>query len=604
MDPNLAPSFAVLLAADSDFAMPTTDKDVQAALDSFGAIFKKTRGDANIAVRAELLAGLALLHTHHRDLAPLLAVLSSAQQLCLATALALDFPTLGADPAWPTLVARRIIAKKAPGLTPKKRRPAAADAPEGQIQKPGGVPKRPLRPVPDADRPQKKMKDSAGRARTSVSGDSSAGDSGSDVELPQPPPAPGRPGAPGLLMPAALGCGPVFDALVSAGCAHRWVATELLEQSIPAAYRSRLFCGRRWTSKARNAYDKMIARQSSKHPVSSRREDPRNVAFPHRLTFAYAADDGLELDAEHLRLVCEGERLSDWAGVPGRLIGGHTARSEFKAVLDELRTAWEAVSTAARRREHVGAPALQNLIDLFVVFLERRYARFAVVLPAGRPREEILANVARQLGELRTYFTDFSRVLADGASRLPYAEQARFAGDRYLSLFAPAMRQILDSDCGRSPADAPPGGGGSCGSAGTPPPSTRPVRGTLQLHSPAAPPAREPAPPPYPSPPYTTLQLTPSAWPHFSPYPPAYANLGFPTPPPPAACPASFGPGPFVWGGYGGPPGGYPPAPGVEPLPDTPPAPPSYRAPASVKAEPGPSRTRKEGTGDGSSGRL
>ena len=101
MDPNLAPSFADLLAADSDFAMPTTDKDVQAALDSFGATFKKTRGDANVAVRAELLAGLALLHTHHLDLAPLLAALSSPQQLCLATALDLDFPSLGADPTWP-----------------------------------------------------------------------------------------------------------------------------------------------------------------------------------------------------------------------------------------------------------------------------------------------------------------------------------------------------------------------------------------------------------------------------------------------------------------------------------------------------------------------
>ena len=604
MDPNLAPLFADLLGADSDFVMPTTDIDVQEALASFGAIFKKTRGDANVAARAELLAGLALLHTNHRDLAPLLATLSSAQQLCLATALDLDFPLLGADPTWPTLVARRVTAKKAPGLTPKKRRPAAADAPEGQPQRPGGVPKLPLRSVPDADRPQKKAKGSAERTSTSASGDSSAGDSGSDVELTQPPPAPGRPGAPGTLMPAALGCGPAFDALVSAGCAHRWVATELLEQSIPIAYRSRLFCGRLWTPKARNAYDKMIARQSSKHPVSSRREDPRNVAFPHRLTFAYASDDGLDLDAEHLRLVSEGERLSDWAGVPGRLIGGHTARSEFKAALDELRSAWEAVSTAARRLEHVGAPAVQNLTDLFVVFLERRYARFAVVLPAGRPREEILANVARQLGELRTYFTDFSRVLADCASRMPYAEQARFAGDRYLSLFAPAMRQILDSDCGRSPADAPPGGGGSCGSAGTPSPSSRPARGTPKLHSPAAPPAREPAPPPYSPLPSATLPPTPSVWPHFSPYPSTYAGLGFSTPPPPAACPASFGPGPFVWGGYGGPPSGYPLAPGSGLPTGASLASPPYHAPATVKAEPGSSRPGKEGTGDGSSGGL
>ena len=66
MDPNLAPSFADLLAADSDFVMPTADIVVQAALASFGAVFKKTRGDANVAARAELLAGLALPHTNPR----------------------------------------------------------------------------------------------------------------------------------------------------------------------------------------------------------------------------------------------------------------------------------------------------------------------------------------------------------------------------------------------------------------------------------------------------------------------------------------------------------------------------------------------------------
>ncbi len=43
--------------------MPTNDKEVQAALASFGAVLKKTSNDANVAVRADLLAGLALLHT-------------------------------------------------------------------------------------------------------------------------------------------------------------------------------------------------------------------------------------------------------------------------------------------------------------------------------------------------------------------------------------------------------------------------------------------------------------------------------------------------------------------------------------------------------------
>ena len=593
MDPNLAPSFADLLAADSDFVMPTTDKEVQAALDSFGAIFKKTRGDANVAVRAELLAGLALLHTHHLDLAPLLAALSPPQQLCLATALDLDFPSLGADPTWPTLVARRIVAKQAPGLTPKKRRPAAADAPEGQIQKPGGAPPPPPQPAPGADRQKRKKKAAAaGGAQIPSSAESSADGSGSDVEVLQPPPAPVGPIAPGDLMPAELGCGPAFDALVAAGCARRWLGTDLMEQSIPVGYRSRLFCGRLWASKARIEYDKMITRQSSKRPITSRREDPRNVAFPHRLTFAFALDDGLELDAEHLRLVSEGERISDWAGLAGRVIGGNTGRAAYKATLDELATAWEAVSTAARRLEHVGAPAIQNLIDLFVVLLERRYVRFAAVLPAGRPREEILANVARQLGELRSYFADFNRVLADCASRMPYGEQARFAGTRYLTLFTPAMRQILESDCGRPSAGAPPpllGEGGGHGPPAPPPPPAKSPRGILRPTTPAVSFADTYIPVHHaftPAP--TVMELPPS--PTYWPPPPAYVAPFSPGPARVVASPASLGA--FAWGGQCGPSGCPTPVPvGGSPFQIPPTTPASY---TPVKAEPGTTRPKKD----------
>jgi hypothetical protein len=69
-----------MLAAELEFVMPTNDKDVQAALASFGAVLKKTRGDAHVEDRAELLAGLALVSTHHLNLQPLVAVLTIAQQ--------------------------------------------------------------------------------------------------------------------------------------------------------------------------------------------------------------------------------------------------------------------------------------------------------------------------------------------------------------------------------------------------------------------------------------------------------------------------------------------------------------------------------------------
>ena len=45
-------------AAESDFVLPTTDQEIQAALISFGADFKKMKGDVHAAVRADLLAGL------------------------------------------------------------------------------------------------------------------------------------------------------------------------------------------------------------------------------------------------------------------------------------------------------------------------------------------------------------------------------------------------------------------------------------------------------------------------------------------------------------------------------------------------------------------
>ncbi len=55
MAANTAASFADILAAELDYVIPTNhvtnDKDVQATLASFGAVFNKTRNDAKVAVR-------------------------------------------------------------------------------------------------------------------------------------------------------------------------------------------------------------------------------------------------------------------------------------------------------------------------------------------------------------------------------------------------------------------------------------------------------------------------------------------------------------------------------------------------------------------------
>ena len=110
MAANAAPSFADILAADSAYDMPADDKGVRVALDSFGVVFIKRKGDASDAVRADLLAGLALLHTHHLNLEPLVKVLTIAQQQTLSTALGLDFQAHGTDATWPSMLGRRIVA--------------------------------------------------------------------------------------------------------------------------------------------------------------------------------------------------------------------------------------------------------------------------------------------------------------------------------------------------------------------------------------------------------------------------------------------------------------------------------------------------------------
>jgi hypothetical protein len=211
-------------------------------------------------------------------------------------------------------------------------------------------------------------------------------------------------------------------------------------------YLPRLFRGRLWPDKLRLAYDKMIKKQPATRPALSRREDPTHVAFQHRLKFAFAPDDGPKLDAVHLRLVCAGERLSDWSGGAACTLGGTAARSLYTHLLKELSAVWADVTGAVGRGEHIGAPSSLLLTELLLNIVERRYARFALVLPAGRAREEILANVARQFGELRTYFAAFDASLADCASQVVYGQQAQWIGQKVLGLFAPAVTSILTAD--------------------------------------------------------------------------------------------------------------------------------------------------------------
>ncbi len=64
--PEIEIPFNLLLRADSEQPLPDTDANVVAALDGYGAVFKKNRKEASD--RLELLACLMWVHAHQLDL--------------------------------------------------------------------------------------------------------------------------------------------------------------------------------------------------------------------------------------------------------------------------------------------------------------------------------------------------------------------------------------------------------------------------------------------------------------------------------------------------------------------------------------------------------
>ncbi len=135
---------------------------------------------------------------------------------------------------------------------------------------------------------------------------------------------------------------------------------------------------------------------------------------------------------------------------------------------------------------------------------------------ASRAREEILANIARQLGELRTYFASFDASLADCASRLDYSRQARWVGSRVYALFAPAVTLILATDgdsIDASPAASAGGAGGYPGSPAAPSPASKSPKSILKGQPSGVTPAPYAPPPAYFSPPAGAPAAAAPSWP-------------------------------------------------------------------------------------------
>ena len=377
-------------------------------------------------------------------------------------------------------------------------------------------------------------------------------------------------------MPSTLGSGAAFTDLIAARCQRAWVSLNEIENGVPDSYRCHVARAKLWGSKDRQTYDKMVKAQKKLRDRSQRRENPVLVACPHRLRFVFNRDDEVPLEAQHLVMVCAGESLSDWSGADGPLFGGSRGRADLEYALRELQTSWSAVTRAFESNQQIGAPASSALFTRVFNLLARRYERYAAILPPGRVREELLANVARQLAEIRVYFHTFNEKLADRCGRRPYEEQAYYAGSRYMTLLKPVVTFLLDAEDGAADLGSLAGSAGSCagGGGGTgfgagfgtpfaatfPPPARRKLAVTFADGA-GGPSFLPPQAPPQPAP--LPASPGPSGWPGYpgysaSPaayyYPPAGAAYTQPAPGPPISPTAAGGP----WSGYAGPISGSP----------------------------------------------
>jgi hypothetical protein len=98
--------------------------------------------------------------------------------------------------------------------------------------------------------------------------------------------------------------------------------------------------------KERATYDRMIAHQRDEHRRGARCWNPSSVARPHRLAFAFRDDDGLNLDAKHLALVCPSKRLCD-------LRPGARGRIDYQRLLGEMREACLPVVDAIKSGQQI-----------------------------------------------------------------------------------------------------------------------------------------------------------------------------------------------------------------------------------------------------------
>ena len=444
-------TFRALLDEDSETKL-TFDNDSQVVemLTDLGAKFDNGSSKAKANARAELLAGYNWVTLHGEDLGLQMSRAPEARWRSLSEALNLDFDKFSVLPEWPSILCRRaFIWAHGDQGPPKRKLPSGAS---GQIQKPGG----------GSAGASDGGGGSGGKSRKSGSKGADSGKanrSSSDDSSDTSPHGGGSPVVPPSTlapMPSILGHDAAFDSLVDAVCALPWLATERLKAEIPSLLWPILWKGVVWNSRTRKDYDSMIKAQSKPGSFSSRTEDCALPGAIFRLALVYDGDAGLLDSARILAWLVVAEKSADFTGVGLSRHGGATGRSAFTEHRKQLASSWSAVELDIGAGQAVSGVSSTTFAENLYQVLDRRYSRFQDQLPAGVVREEVLANCARQCREVRAYMADFLADISSRASLLDHGKRPFFIGNRFLTLFKPAMTVLLDAAAGAIPGGIAP----------------------------------------------------------------------------------------------------------------------------------------------------
>ena len=557
MPPAAKTTFLSLFAEESAAALPSGDAEISAALDAYGAVYKTGSTKKLKEIRAETLAGLSWLHLNHEDVASALKRIAVPHQQLLASALGLDYDAHSAKPQWPTMLSRAIAARAVPGDTPvkKKRKPVASS----RAEKPGAKSSAELEDddveevhasdeeadpwsapqLPPKKKPAKGGKSSAGAKKPAAAASPSASDeddSGTGSAA-----LPGHDIPP---MPDSYTDNADIVARADKLCRLSWIGSTLMANCLPIKYRRILYLDGNLSQQARREYDKMVELQRGKASRMSRVESISAPLFPHRMSLAFGHDEGLAADGRALALIAKCERSSDFGAVSAT--AAETAlHQEYKTAVKDLQGSWDRCTAAIRHDALIPGVSSDILIARIKLMLARRYRCLAKAMLGGPARQEVLANTHRQIREVSAYISAFQGDLATRSADVPFADQPKFVGERFLTLFKPTLDVLLGNNTGSVPggltvADLQPAGGSGAASASASQPAAK--RSILRaMNSPAVSFAPDTSPahddwpamaPAHPAPQAAPPQPWPPVWPY------GHGAPAYPYPPHPSPQPA------------------------------------------------------------------